>query len=79
MRYRPAAISTQRRRPRAVIEHARPLAETPRVPRVSKVELLEVEIVAELWQRVLGNVPNDVTSFRIAVRIQTRISIESGE
>ena len=38
----------QRRPPRVVIDHARPFVETPRVPRVSKAELLEVEMVAEL-------------------------------
>ena len=31
-----------------VIEHASPLIETPRVPRVNKAELLEIEMVTEL-------------------------------
>ena len=35
------------RSPRMVIENARPFVETPRVPRVQKAELLEVEMMTE--------------------------------
>lgn len=31
-----------------VVEHTRPFVETPRVPRINKSELLEIEMMAEL-------------------------------
>ena len=52
-----------------VVEHTRSFVETSCVPRVNKTEHLEIEMMANSWQRVLKNVPNDVTSFRTAVRI----------
>jgi hypothetical protein len=48
------------------------------VPGIGKSELLKIEMMANSWQRVLRNVPKEVTSLRPAVRIQTRISIVSG-
>ena len=60
------------------VKHSRPFVETPRVPRVHKAELLEVEMMTEFVAEGAQELPNDVTSFRTAVRIQTRISMDSG-
>jgi hypothetical protein len=54
------------------------LIEASCMPRIWESELLEIEIMTELVAEVLRNVPNEVTSFRTAVRIQTRISMVSG-
>jgi len=48
-----------------------------RVPRMMTPKLLKLEMVAESWHSVLWNVPKEVTSLRIAVRIHTRTYVVS--
>ena len=84
IRQRPPDMGTQKSVFRGVppcllIEHSCPFVETSRVPRVREAKLSEVEMMAELMAQVLRNAPNEVTSFRTAVFIHPRISMESGE